>query len=824
MRRLLKPFVILAAVASLAVVQAQDATITIHADQVLHRVSRYLTSACIEDVNHEVYGGIDSQMVFGESFAEPPPQPPLKGFSVFGGKWTLAEEGGIQVLGSDGAKIVCDEPAFSEGEASVDVWLTESGGGNGGLILKVSDAAVGADKFNGYEVALERPGTLVLGRHRQNWEPIRRVPCDVPVNQWISLTVRMTAKSFEVSVNGKSLTKYEDTEHPLETGKVGLRTWQHDVRFRNLSVTTGGAQRKLPFELQQPAAGTEAVSGMWRALRRGSATGEFAVDEANAFSGRQSQCITFAGGSGEIGVENQSLNRWGMHFVKGKAYEGFVCVRSTKPTELFVALESRDGAKVYAEKRLKVADSGWQRLDFKLKPDGADKAGRFAIKLKQPGSVMVGYAFLQPGAWGRFKGLPVRKDVAEGLIDQGVTVLRQGGCMANAPEYRWKKMIGPREQRPPYVGWWYPHSSNGWGIFDFLNFCEAAGFLAVPDVSIDETPQDMADFIEYVNGPANSEWGRKRAADGHPKPYRLKHLQIGNEERVNEDYWQKFKPIAEAIWAKDPELILVVGDFAYGQKIEDPFNFKGAAGGITSLAAQQKILQLAKQYNREVWFDVHINTDGPRPDFGGTISYMDALERIADGAKHRVVIFEFNAGNHSQRRALANAAAINIVERDGRLPIATSANCLQCDGQNDNDWNQGLLFLNPSQVWLQPPGYVTRMVSRNYQPLVVKSDVTGAAAGSLDVSAKRSEDGKTLVLQVVNFSDQSGTTKLYLADFKTRKSTANVETLTAPLDARNTATEPERVKPSVTGWHHGLKAGQATYEFPARSFTVMRFE
>lgn len=824
MKVLLNSITLFAAVTATTIAQAQDATITVRADQILHRVSRYLTGACIEDVNHEVYGGIDSQMVFGESFAEPPPQPPLKGFSVFGGKWTLAKEGGIQVLGSDGAKIVCDEPAFSEGEASVDVWLTESGGGNGGLILKVSDAAIGADKFNGYEVALERPGTLVLGRHRQNWEPIRRVPCDVPVNQWIPLTVRLTAKTLEVLVKGKSLTKYEDTEHPLETGKVGLRTWQHDVRFRNLSVTTGGAQRKLPFELQKPAAGTEAVSGMWRALRRSTASGDFTVDEASAFSGRQSQRITFTGGAGEIGIENQSLNRWGMNFVKGKAYEGFVCVRSAKPTELFVALESRDGAKVYAEKRLKVTDSGWQRLDFKLKPDGADKTGRFAIKLKQPGSVTVGYAFLQPGAWGRFKGLPVRKDVAEGLIDQGVTVLRQGGCMVNAPEYRWKKMIGPREQRPPYAGWWYPHSSNGWGIFDFLNFCEAAGFLAVPDVNIDETPQDMADFVEYANGPANSEWGRKRAADGHSKPYRLKHLQIGNEERVNEDYWQKFKSVAEAIWAKDPEIILVVGDFAYGQKIEDPFNFKGAAGGITSLAAQQKILQLAKQYNREVWFDVHINTDGPRPDFGGTLSYIDALDKLADGAKHRVVIFEFNAGNHSQRRALANAAAINVVERDGRLPIATSANCLQPDGQNDNDWNQGLLFLNSSQVWLQPPGYVTRMVARNYQPLVVKSEVSGGAAGSLDVSVKRSEDGKTLTLQVVNATDRAVTTALQLNGFTPRKAVAKVEELAGPLEARNTAADPERIKTVLGDWRHGVGNGSLKWVFPAHSFTVVRFE
>src|SRR5262249_24697181 len=149
--------------------------------------------------------------------------------------------------------------------------------------------------------------------------------------------------------------------------------------------------------------------------------------------------------------------------------------------------------------------------------------------------------------------LPVRRDVAEGLIEQGVTVLRYGGSMVNAPEYRWKKKIGPRGRRPQYKGHWDPHSTDGWGVIHFLDLCEPAGFLGIPDFNIDESPQDMADFVEYVNGPAGSEWGRRRAADGHARPYALRHIELGNEERVDEAYFAKFKSLAEAIWAKDPE-------------------------------------------------------------------------------------------------------------------------------------------------------------------------------------------------------------------------------------------------------------------------------
>jgi len=120
MKALLRSLFLLT-VASLTRISAQEARITVQADRVLHPVSRFLTGACLEDVNHEVYGGIDSQMIFGESFAEPTPQPPLSGFSVFGGSWTLGPDGSVQARGSDGAKIVWDGPGFSEGEVSVDV-------------------------------------------------------------------------------------------------------------------------------------------------------------------------------------------------------------------------------------------------------------------------------------------------------------------------------------------------------------------------------------------------------------------------------------------------------------------------------------------------------------------------------------------------------------------------------------------------------------------------------------------------------------------------------------------------------------------------------
>lgn len=808
-----------------AVGQTKDTTITIDAGQVLHANSLYLTGACLEDVNHEVYGGIDSQMIFGESFAEPARQSPLKNFQTYDGSWTLTSDGDLQGIGSDGSKIAWNGPPISNGKVSVDVRLTEATGGNGGLILKVQDAGNGPDAFTGYEISLERPGFLVLGRHRQNWEPLRRVPCDVPVNEWIKLGVRMSGNSLDIFVNGKNIIQYEDDEHPLAPGSVGLRIWQHKVLFRNLSVNTDAKEQQIPFAYDTENGSADSVSGMWRPIWRGDAEGNCSLDSQRAFSGDQSQQITFASGSGEIGIENQGLNRWGMNFVHGKNYDGYVWARAEAATKFFVALESTDGATVYAEKSLELKAGDWQRLDFKLAPKASDQSGRFAIKLKQPGSITVGYAFLQPGSWGRFKNLPVRKDVAEGLINQGITVLRYGGSMINDPEYRWKKMIGPRASRPPYEGHWHPYSSNGWGIFDFLNFSEAAGFLGIPDLDINEAPQDMADFMDYLNGAPDSEWGKKRVADGHPAPYRLKYIELGNEERVDDDYFKKFKAVAEAIWAKDPSIILIVGDFSYHKVITDPFNFSGADSGITTLAGQQKILQLAKQHDREVWFDVHVWTENPPPDgsLPGMLSYIDALDKIADGAKHKVLVFELNANNHAQRRALANALALNAIQRDGRLPITCSANCLQPDGQNDNSWDQGLLFLNPSQVWLQPPGYVTQMYSDNYQPLEVRSSVSGSN-NDLDVSSQLSQDGKTLVLKVVNPGENIASASIRIHGYTPAHSTADAEELSGSLNDVNTANMTHRIQQIQKPWQPNFNNNETKYDFPPHSITVLKFK
>jgi len=811
--------------------QSGKGRILVLADKINNKVSPLTTGVCLEDVNHEIYGGIYSQMIFGESFEEPSSPPPITGFMYEAGRrkndmgkeWQVADNI-LCAPATEGARLIAENTLLAKGRIGVEVYFDDRTPGVAGLIVKVSDSATGTDNFNGYEISLDpNANKLVFGKYQHKWEKLKRVNCPIQLQKWIPLEVEMGENGIQIFVNGTNYIDYNDSS-PLAKGLAGVRTWQHAAKFKNFSVTDSNGTKQIPFI----KAANDQVSSMWTAYREGNAEGTFAIETDKLFNGRQDQKITFQSGTGRVGIANSGLNMRGMYFQKDKDYEGVLWVRADKPVSLNLSLEDKSGKTSYAQQKVSVKDSNWQKIEFTMTSSGEDEYGKFCISLTEPGSVVVGYAFLQPGQWGRFKGLPVRLDVAEALIRQKVTVIRYGGSMVNSPEYCWKKMIGSRDLRPPYKGFWNSYSSNGWGILDFMNFCEAAGFVYLPALNIEETPEDMADFIEYIHGGNETVWGQKRVADGHPEPYKLKYIQIGNEEKVDDYYLERFKLLAAAIWSRDPNMIPVVADLVYFKHISDPFKVEGSLT-INTLAAHKEILKFAKENNNPVWFDVHVWNDEPNdPDKlhrgMGMRSFVDALDKLADGAQFKVCIFEENANNHQLRRGLGHAHMINEIQRyEHEMPILCAANCLQPDKQNDNGWNQGLLFLTQSKVWGQSPYYVTQMISGSYQPLCVESYVD-SYNNSLDVTACKSLDGKTLSLRVVNMDRFDIKTEIDLMQFALAQSDAQVIQIKGNLDSVNTAENPELIVPKESKIQVPGKNERVKYTFPANSFTIINFK
>jgi alpha-L-arabinofuranosidase len=629
----------------------------------------------------------------------------------------------------------------------------------------------------------------------------------------------------------------ENDQGQIELWGFRGRVWEHNAAREALGLplrnnATPVSLEELPAETRQALLHTanagRQVSRHWRAFEQGSARGSFRFERAAPFIGRQSQRLSFDSGAGELGIDNAGLNRWGIRLVAGKPYEGLLRIRAERDTTVWVSLRDSNGSKKLAEKSLRVsAGAEYRRLEFTLTASAGDDAGRFAISLKQPGSIAVGYAFLQPGPWGRFAGLPVRKDLVEALKEMGVTAIRYDGSMINKlPDghlYKWKEMIGPRDLRKPYRGYFNPYASHGFGIFDFLNLCEAAGFLPIPGLRTDETPEDLQDFIEYVNGPADSRWGRRRAADGHPAPYRLRHLEIGNEERLDEAYCERFETLARALWEKDPAMILLVT-----HNLESAASFTiGPNGEVPQLLRlAERLVRFARDRKGTIWWDCHYRAMPNEFERGipARIAAMAALRasmrRLVPEYDLPIAPLEENGAAHDLQRALTHARNQNAFARMGDyLPVIAVANALQAYDQ-DLTWSQGRVHFTPSQVILQPPYYVDQMVTQAWAPRVVETAVSGAGP-ALDVNARISEDGRRLALYAVNDSAEVIEADLLIRDFRPQGDSASVVELAGAPLAVNSPAQPAQVAPRRSTWTYGA---QLRYRFPAHSFTIIEFQ
>ena len=469
-----------AAMAAACAGGATDATITVDASKVEGSVTPWLYGACIEDVNHEIYGGLYDQRIFGESFEEPVPNPLFDDCSAYEGEWQVAGDE-LLCAAHAGAKLVYDPLEMAAGEVETELKFTRGGGGdNAGLLAGVSEPGNGADNFHGYEISLAADGRkVVLGKHKNNFTPIADAAVSCDPAQWNRLGFKTDGRTLQVFLNGACVLRAEDDDPVLARGRVALRTWNSEARFRNVKVTADGASRKLVFRTT-PAV---QVSRQWDAFSTGGAVAAYRHEAGDAYNGACSQSVEFVSGTGTVGIANAGLNRWGIAMRKGQTFEGRLYLRGSG--DVVVALQSADGTKEYASQRITGIGAAWKKFPFELTAAAADGDARFALYLDRPGRVQADQVTLMSTGEDRFRGLPLRGDIGQAMVDQGLTFLRYGGTMINISGYRFKKMIGDRDKRPPYHGHWYRWSTNGFGIEDFLQFCEKAGFTAAFAVNID---------------------------------------------------------------------------------------------------------------------------------------------------------------------------------------------------------------------------------------------------------------------------------------------------------------------------------------------------
>ena len=282
----------------------------------------------------------------------------------------------------------------------------------------------------------------------------------------------------------------------------------------------------------------------------------------------------------EVGPRLVNEGFGGFRYEKGAKYDFSMFARQQgdKPVKFEVGLLS-DTGDVLASKTVDLKSKTWEKISLVLTASNgnstADACGKFYLKPLTAGSaaaVDMVSLFPQDTFKGRKNGL--RKDLAQTLADLKPQFVRfPGGCVAHGNSwqddcYYWKDSVGTLEERKPIKNRWGYHQTRGLGYFEYFQFCEDIGAYALPIITVGvdcqfagrqqavpmdqmgRIVQDALDLVEFANGPTDTKWGGLRAKMGHPKPFGLKYIGLGNEEQITDAFETRFKMVNDALVAK----------------------------------------------------------------------------------------------------------------------------------------------------------------------------------------------------------------------------------------------------------------------------------
>lgn len=321
----------------------------------------------------------------------------------------------------------------------------------------------------------------------------------------------------------------------------------------------------------------------WEKIERGQSIVKLHVESSRPLHPANPHYLVLdAARTGFGGVKNIGYNT-GMHIRKGECYRFscFYCLCVRKTADIRVRLESADGKICYAEQSFRAESSEWQSVELMLTADADDRSAHLVIGCTEPVSIALDMISLFPEDTfcGRKNGL--RKDLAQMLADMKPKFLRfPGGCLVHCgslnPDdresmYRWKKTLGPVEERPVWRNIWSHNQTLGLGFYEYFLLCEDIGAQPLPVIpggwdphTLRATPmEDMQewidealDLIEFANGAADTPWGHIRAQMGHPEPFGMKYLAIGNEE-VGDAFFERYEIMHRAVQERYPDIQLI---------------------------------------------------------------------------------------------------------------------------------------------------------------------------------------------------------------------------------------------------------------------------
>jgi alpha-N-arabinofuranosidase len=492
----------------------------------------------------------------------------------------------------------------------------------------------------------------------------------------------------------------------------------------------------------------------------------------------------------QAGVLNDGW--WGMPLRPNTTYKGsfFANAGSSDLGPITVSLVNNTSGEAVATAEVSANATEWKQYKFTLKTGAieASVTNHLALTVGHPGTLWINLVSLFPPTYhGRVNGN--RNDLMEKLAAMHPSFLRfPGGNYLEGdhiPErYEWKKTIGPLVDRPTHPSPWHYHSSDGLGLLEFLEWCEDlkmqpvlavyAGYSMAqehvnPGSDLGPYVQDSLDELEYVTGSADTKWGAVRAQNGHPVPFKLTYVEIGNEDFFDKSgsYEGRYAQFYKAIKTKYPELQLIATMPVKSIRpdvVDDHFYVRA-----TQFFKDATHYDKTDRNGPKIFVGEWATREGaPTPNFGaalGDAAWMTGMERNSD-----------------------------IIVMAAYAPLLVNVN------PGGMQWETDLIGYDAMRSYGSPSYYAQVMFSKYLGDQTLGSKLEGAAS-KFFYSITRDSAKKQLYLKLVNASSTPLPVDIDFVGAKLATTGTLISLSAHSTQATNTLEQPNQIVPVETALH-----------------------